>query len=83
MLSKNVLPALLPKLVGNFLGIFRREICRKFGGNCAGLFSDPQNEGSKISGEILEHFWRENFAAQENISCKIRSADVGPKQKHV
>ena len=54
-----VLPALLQKLVGEFFLIFRREIWkikweiwRKF----SGIFSDPQNKGSKISGKISEHF---------------------------
>ena len=54
-----VLPALLQKLVGDFFLIFRGEIWeiwweiwREF----SGIFSDPQNKGSKISGKISEHF---------------------------
>ena len=47
-----VLPALLQKLVGDFLLLFRREIWREILWD----FSGPQNEGSKSSGDISEHF---------------------------
>ena len=50
----------------------------KFGGNFPGIFSDPQNKGSKISGKISEHFSYENSWLEQNLSCKIQSADVPP-----
>ena len=63
----NVLPALLQKLVGDFLilgggGNFAR--------NLAGIlrdFSHTQNKGSKCSGKISEHFWRENSCLEQKI----------------
>ena len=39
-----------------FFLIFVREICREFWWEFCGIFSEPQNKGSKFSGKISEHF---------------------------
>ena len=57
----NVLPALLQKLVGDFLflaGKFRK-FSGKFGGNFVG-FSDPQNKGQRIAKGAGKKVPREN-----------------------
>ena len=68
--SQLLLPALLQKLVGEFFFFL--------GGNFGGNLSDPQNKGSKKSGEISEHFSSENSCLETNISCQLRSEDVPP-----
>ena len=40
----------------NFFLIFGREILREIWREFCGIFSDPQNKGSKISGKTSEHF---------------------------
>ena len=53
-------PVLLQKLVGDFFDFSQgnlENLVGKFVGNFPGIFSDPQNKGSKISG------LRENFGA--------------------
>ena len=57
-----ILPALLQKLVGEFFDFSQGNLENLVGnleGIC-GIFSDPQNKGSKISGKISEHFSYEN-----------------------
>ena len=49
---KNILLALLQKLVGEFFFDFGEGNLAEFCGIC----SDPRNKGSKISGKISEHF---------------------------
>ena len=34
----------------------KKCLARKFSGNFGGMFPDPQNKGSEISGKISEHF---------------------------
>ena len=51
-----ILLALLQKLVGDFFLILGREIWREIWREFCGIFSDPRNKGSKISGKISEHF---------------------------
>ena len=51
-----VLLALLQKLVGEFFLIWGREIWREIWREFWGIFSDPRNKGSKISGKISERF---------------------------
>ena len=46
----------LQKLVGEFFSVFGREILREIRREFSGIFSDPQNKGSKFSGKISEHF---------------------------
>ena len=57
---QRILSALLQKLVGEFFFLFFAgkfgKFSGKFGWNFAGIFSDPQNKGSKISGKFSEHF---------------------------
>ena len=52
LILQTLLPALLQKLVGEFLKMFGREIWRDF----LRIFSDPQKKGSKDPGIISEHF---------------------------
>ena len=49
------------KFGGNFAGFFRREIWREF----SGIFSDPQNRGSKKSGKTSEHFCARKFVPRK------------------
>ena len=51
-----VLSALLQNLVGEFFFILGREILREIWREFCGIFSDPQNEGSEMSGKISKHF---------------------------
>ena len=49
LFERELLPVPMQKLVGELCLIFCREIGKKFGGNFAGLFSDPQNKGLEFS----------------------------------
>ena len=59
-LRRNLLPALLQKLVGEFFKNFLQGNLENLVGNLEGIFggffSEPQNKGSTISGRISEHF---------------------------
>ena len=60
-----ILSALLQKLVGEFFSILGREIWREIWWEFCGIFSDPQNKGSKIWGKISEHFSWENSCLEK------------------
>ena len=80
-----VLPALLQKLVGEFFWFFAGKFGKfsgKFGGNFLGIFSDPQNKGSKFSGKISEHFscensWLGKKSFEQNSLCRRATLTKG------
>ena len=72
------LPAPLQKLVGDFFLILGREVLREIWWEFCGIFSDTQNKGWEISGKISEHFSWENSSLKNNLSCKLRSAELPP-----
>ena len=65
---REFLPALLQKLVGDFLFIFTREIWRDIWRELCGFF-DPQKKGSKLSGKNLNirAFFVRKFVAQQKF----------------
>ena len=70
---KNVLPALLQKLVGYF---FKANLTGNLGE--LGDFFGPTKQRLKHFGENFRAFLVRNFVARKNISCKLRSAGVPP-----
>ena len=68
---RSFLPALLQKLVGEFVWILGREILQEIWREFCGIFSDPQNKGSKSSGKTSEHFSRENSCLEKIFRTNI------------
>ena len=81
--GKNVLPALMQKLVGEFILNFGREIWLGIWREFHRIFSDPPNKGSNKFGENFGAIFMRNFVAQKNLSCQFRSADVPPQKNAI
>ena len=65
----------LSKLIGELFDFCKGEFLWKTRGNFVD-FSDPPHRGSKIGGEISEHFSQENLQLNTIFRAQIHAADV-------